>query len=252
MSLFDTTPNLASPYKQPGLVWWGNATNPFNDNLNLNDGDFLTLWDNMTNAFNGLVANNVNPGTYHLNGVATNKSSVLFTASSNIAYKVTDPNGFLEVGTAFTFYAICKLTSSASTLMSIFGKGASSVTPDYIFMLNRSIADGTLSLFTGGGFIDSVSKISNTTQFNVLACTFDATTTPLQFYANGVALTASTTMSSLNTSTDPFIIGAQNTTTPVNYFNGEIADTLVYNCAHTFTQITEMTNFFKNRYGLNF
>jgi hypothetical protein len=74
----------------------------------------------------------------------------------------------------------------------------------------------------------------------------------IEFRSNGVALGAfpSNTLTSIESGTENMVLGATNSATPVEFFNGEIAQVIIYNRLLTVNEQNRVGNYLADRYDL--
>ncbi len=130
---------------------------------------------------------------------------------------------------------------SYAIVLNQLGTSAGSITSQ----ISIDGGSSNIGLATDSGVIDA-----NGTWFNV-GFTHDATT--LKTYVNGVLGATATIGGAYTSGTAHVAVGTilfSNDTSPLNPFNGQIANTQVYNRALSATEVTQNYNALKGRFGL--
>lgn len=147
---------------------------------------------------------------------------------------------FADTGNAWSVSSWFRRLSNGAITSKAGGTGTSAT---YVVWMSGS------SLLTRlrGGTILTIDSSNNSSLWYEVVITWDGTTA--RAYLNGSFVnTISVGAAAIQTS--PFRIGASGTTTPNNYFDGNISDVKVYNRALTESEIQQNFNALRGRYGL--
>jgi hypothetical protein len=199
-----------------------------------------TTWTDLSgNGNNGTL---VNGPTYS----SANGGSIVFNGTNNRISFVANPAlaGSWSVGSFFN-------TSKGTFVQSIIGRTATA--PNFEQNYNLLINVGKIQLFTSADAYTSVTSATlpiNTWYFAV--GTFNSATKQLSLYINGTLVDFKTlTVSSTPTTGSQLLqIAASDGTSPVNFFQGNIAQASVYNVALTAAEIQQNFNCLRMRYGI--
>jgi hypothetical protein len=246
MPILRSNPSLPVPMSKVGLKLWASAFDPANNGTQPANGS----------AISSLIGKGVS-GIALNQGTGANQPSFVSSAQNGKpAVRFDGTNDFVQsnaaslaVTSSFSIYAICKLSSASNTNQAILSKGNSSGDPDYLMMLNNGGVDNKLAFYNGSAFVTSVNTISNTAAFNIYTLTWNNVSPGM--YINGVVSGVSGIMVSPSTVGGNFVLGGQGASGTVNFFNGDMLDVLVYNLAHSASDVADIVNFFANFYGLN-
>ena len=245
MPILRTYPSLAVPFTMPGLRLWVNAYDIANNGTQQSNLSLVNPW----RSKGALLDLNQGTGsaqpTYLTNGI-NNKPCVRFNGTSNF---LISNSSSLAVTSNFTFYCIFRLSSSLNTLQCLLSRGPIG-TPYYALMINRVAANGVVDFYDGTNWRASTSSIPTTTNFNVIAVTYDNSIPQMFTYINGSQSAQSGININTPTTSGNFILGGQGATSTSNFFSGDALDYLIYSSTHSLFQVQSVTNFFKNFYGI--
>jgi hypothetical protein len=246
------TISASTIFRLPGLSAWWSATNPAGDNSVPANGASISPWINLFNngVSNGTNGTGANQPTYNSN-LINNYPALAFngtTQTLGVANSAT-----LQLSTSFCIFATVDVGLLAAN-QTIFSKGNNAGNPDYIVFLNRTTF-GQISFWNRGlnagvgGWIDSPTNFSKTGSEPVIIA-INWTGSVYSFYANGVNLGTVVSSTSISTSTDPAVIGAQGAVTLANKFSGSIADLVICRRFAGASDFTDAYRFLAFRSGL--
>ena len=199
-----------------------------------------TTWTDLSgNGNNGTL---VNGPTYN----SANGGSIVFDGTNDRVSFAANPalSGSWSVGSIFN-------TSKSTFVQAIVGRTAP--TPGFEQNYNLIINAGKVQIFSSADaytFATSATLPINTWYFAV--GTFNSATNRLSLYVNGSLVDFKTLTVSSTPTTGPQIlqIGASDGASPVNFFQGNIAQASLYNVALTAAEVQQNFNCLRMRYGI--
>jgi hypothetical protein len=248
MPILRSSPSLAIPAVKPGLIFWASSFDPANNGTQpANASAIATLPSKFVSSVTLNQGTGANQPTYVTNAI-NGKPCIRLDGTND---SMQSNAASFAVTSAFSMHFIARLSSSANINQCLFSRGASSATPLYAMMLNRTTANGGIAFWNGSNWNDSSSAIVTTTDFNLISVTWDGSN--LFSYINGTGLSAFTgTKLSPSSSGGNFVIGGQGSSGTTNFFNGDFLEILISNLTHSATDVSDIARFYSNFYGLNF
>ena len=245
MPVLGTYPSLAVPFQKPGLVFWLSAYDPNNNGTQNTNNTGVPNWYNKTAFYATSAASQATGGlqpVYKTN-ILNGKPVINFTSASNQQLQASGSQ--LAVSPNYAIYALFNLRSGSDVNQTICCKGVF----DYILQMNRNTATSKLSFFNGTSWEDSILTFT-ATNYCIVCATGSASTS--QMYANGTSIGSTGPHVNPTTSATNLMVGAQNTSSPANYFNGNLVELLVYQNFHASGDVQSISSFFQQFYGLTF
>jgi hypothetical protein len=245
MPIIRANPGLPLPLTKGIPRVWVSAYDPANTGAQQGNNTSINPWQSKGAILALNQGTGANQPTYFTN-VINGRPVVRFDGTNDF---LTSNAASLAVTSAFTLYALVKLSSASNTLQCIASRGPVG-TPFYAWMINRTIAGGGISFFDGANWQDSSSAIANTTDYNLIAWTWDGATAFT--YINAVQSGPTGSKTTPPSTAGNFVLGGQGASSTTNFFNGDIPEFLIYDIAHAASDVADVTRFFANFYGLNF
>ena len=238
------------PTSLSGLMYWFKA-----DSLSLTDGDAVDTWSNEGNDSRGDVANTSTARPIYKTGIINGEPVVRFDGVNDrlvTASAEAKPS-------SVTVYAVFNTDDVSSAAGLLMGQSASNAlrgwgigVPDFFgsqtLVEGRSYSSsGTVRIITANS-----TTISNST-FYCLAATYSNGDTQFNMKLNGADQTEGTTSTNYNAiegTAYRFAVGNQGEYSGGFFFDGDLAEVLVYDSVLTGSDLTDVEDYLLGKYGL--